>query len=107
MLEIASKSLAWTHSQLACHAELSLHAHHMTNALQAAQPSSLHACPACRREEAQEGKRARMLFPRLDPAVIMLVSCGDWLLLGRNARWAPGRFSLLAGEPCACATWWS
>lgn len=35
----------------------------------------------------------------MDPAVIMLVACGDWLLLGRQARWAPGRFSLLAGLP--------
>ena len=48
---------------------------------------------------APEGERGRLLFPRLDPAVIMAVFCGDWLLLGRNARWAPLRFSLLAGVP--------
>ena len=38
------------------------------------------------------------LFPRTDPAVIMLVHDGaDRLVLGRQAAWAPGRFSILAG----------
>lgn len=36
-------------------------------------------------------------YPRLDPAVIMLVTCGDYVLLGRQARWDKGRYSLLAG----------
>jgi NAD+ diphosphatase len=37
-------------------------------------------------------------FPRTDPVVIVLVSDGgDGLLLGRQARWPDGRFSLLAG----------
>jgi len=35
--------------------------------------------------------------PPVDPAVIMLVTCGDFALLGRNKRWPPGRFSVLAG----------
>lgn len=39
----------------------------------------------------------RPLFTRIDPAVIMAVTCGDWILLGRQARWSRGRFSLLAG----------
>ena len=36
-------------------------------------------------------------FPRTDPAVIMLVSCGDYCLLGRQAAWPEGLFSTLAG----------
>jgi NAD+ diphosphatase len=36
-------------------------------------------------------------FPRIDPAVIVLVSDGDHALLGRQASWAPGRYSCLAG----------
>jgi len=37
------------------------------------------------------------VFPRTDPAVIMLVHDGDRVLLGRQAVWPPGRFSILAG----------
>jgi NAD+ diphosphatase len=37
------------------------------------------------------------LFPRTDPAVIMLVHDGDRCVLGRQAAWPPGRFSILAG----------
>jgi NAD+ diphosphatase len=29
--------------------------------------------------------------------VIMLVTCGDYVLLGRQQRWAQGRYSCLAG----------
>jgi NAD+ diphosphatase len=37
-------------------------------------------------------------FPRTDPVVIVRVTdSGDRLLLGRQARWPPGRFSVLAG----------
>jgi NAD+ diphosphatase len=36
-------------------------------------------------------------FPRTDPAVIMLVSRGDRVLLGRKAEWPAGRYSVLAG----------
>ncbi|RBY91828.1 NAD(+) diphosphatase [Blastococcus sp. TBT05-19] len=37
-------------------------------------------------------------FPRTDPAVIMLVHDGaDGVVLGRQAVWPPGRFSILAG----------
>jgi len=36
-------------------------------------------------------------FPRLDPAVIVLVSDGDHVLLGRQPAWTPGRYSALAG----------
>lgn len=37
------------------------------------------------------------LFPRMDPAVIVLIEDDDRVLLGSNALWETGRFSLLAG----------
>lgn len=38
------------------------------------------------------------VYPRLDPAVIVGVTCGqEWLLLGRKSSWVDGRYSLLAG----------
>jgi NAD+ diphosphatase len=36
-------------------------------------------------------------FPRIDPAVIVLVSDGAHALLGRQAQWPAGRYSCLAG----------
>lgn len=36
-------------------------------------------------------------FPRVDPVAIMLVSRGERILLGRQTRFAPGRYSCLAG----------
>ncbi len=36
-------------------------------------------------------------FPRIDPAVIVLVHRGDRCLLGRQAAWPEGRFSTIAG----------
>lgn len=44
-------------------------------------------CPACGAQH----------FPRTDPVVIMLVTHGDRVLMGRGAQWPEGRFSLLAG----------
>ena len=45
-------------------------------------------CPAC----------GRAVFPRISPAVIVLVTRGDKALFARNARVPPGgRFGLLAG----------
>ncbi len=40
---------------------------------------------------------ARQSFPRIDPAIIVLVTHGDACLLGRNANWPARRFSTLAG----------
>lgn len=37
------------------------------------------------------------VFPRLDPAVIVLVTDGERALLGRQAAWPPGRYSTIAG----------
>ncbi|MEM7083344.1 MAG: NAD(+) diphosphatase [Pseudomonadota bacterium] len=36
-------------------------------------------------------------FPRTDPAVIVLASRDDRVLLGRQASWPPGRYSTIAG----------
>jgi len=36
-------------------------------------------------------------FPRLDPAVIVLVNDGDRVLLGRQTQFSPGRYSTIAG----------
>jgi len=40
---------------------------------------------------------ARETFPRIDPAIIVLVTYKDSCLLGRNAKWGPKHFSTLAG----------
>ncbi len=39
----------------------------------------------------------RVIFPRVDPAIIVLVSDGDRCLLGRQASWPEGRYSSVAG----------
>jgi NAD+ diphosphatase len=36
-------------------------------------------------------------FPRLDPAIIVLVTDGERALLGRQATWPPDRYSTIAG----------
>jgi len=40
---------------------------------------------------------ARQTFPRIDPAIIVLVTHKNYCLLGRNAKWRPKHFSTLAG----------
>ncbi|MBS0367386.1 MAG: NAD(+) diphosphatase [Proteobacteria bacterium] len=47
-------------------------------------------CLECSRCDAE-------FFPRLDPAIIVLVSDGDRALLGRQASWPPRRYSTIAG----------
>ncbi len=42
-------------------------------------------------------ERAHRHFPRLDPAIIVLVTTADRALLGRAARFPPGFYSTLAG----------
>jgi NAD+ diphosphatase len=37
------------------------------------------------------------VFPRIDPAIIVLVSDGERALLGRQATWPAGRYSTIAG----------
>ncbi len=36
-------------------------------------------------------------YPRVDPAIIVAVSDGERLLLGRQANWVPRRYSVIAG----------
>ncbi len=36
-------------------------------------------------------------FPRIDPAIIVLVTTGEQALLGRQASWPAGRYSTIAG----------
>jgi len=43
--------------------------------------------PSCRHEQ----------FPRIDPAIIVLVSDAERALLGRQAAWPVGRYSTIAG----------
>ncbi len=45
------------------------------------------SCPRCQAEH----------FPRTDPAVIMLATCGDKCLLARNVSWSGDFYSCLAG----------
>ncbi|UWP94837.1 NAD(+) diphosphatase [Aliiroseovarius crassostreae] len=44
-------------------------------------------CPSC----------GRMHFPRTDPVVIMLITHGNRVLIGRSPGWPEGMYSLLAG----------
>jgi NAD+ diphosphatase len=39
----------------------------------------------------------RQTFPRVDPAIIVLVAHGDRCLLGRQASWPEARYSTIAG----------
>jgi NAD+ diphosphatase len=58
-------------------------------------PNQLHSSGhkmICSNEEC-----ARQSFPRIDPAIIVLVTHGDACLLGRNSSWPEKRFSTLAG----------
>lgn len=36
-------------------------------------------------------------FPRTDPAIIVLITCGEKCLLGRQANWSKGWYSTIAG----------
>jgi NAD+ diphosphatase len=56
-------------------------------ATEIAEAGYVRRCPSC----------GAMHHPRTDPVVIMLVTDGDRALLGRQARWPPGRYSALAG----------
>jgi len=40
---------------------------------------------------------SREIFPRVDPAIIVLVADGDRCLLGRQTGWPDGRYSTIAG----------
>ena len=57
------------------------------SATEIAEAGYVRHCPSC----------GAMHHPRTDPVVIMLVTDEDRALLGRQARWPPGRYSALAG----------
>lgn len=44
-----------------------------------------------------DARCATDFFPRIDPAIIVLVTDGERALLGRQASWAEGRYSTIAG----------
>jgi len=50
------------------------------------------------------GTCSTRFYPRLDPAIIVLVTCGDYCLLGHQKKWVDGRYSLLAGFAEVCET---
>jgi NAD+ diphosphatase len=61
-------------------------------------------CGSSARPEAAGNSRVCMnndcrceIFPRVDPAIIVLVADGDRCLLGRQAGWPEGRYSTIAG----------
>jgi len=56
-------------------------------ALEARRGGHMLFCPGCAIEH----------YPRTDPAIIVAVSDGERLLLGRQASWPEGRWSVLAG----------
>jgi NAD+ diphosphatase len=57
------------------------------HASEIAEAGMVRVCPRCGAHH----------FPRTDPVVIMVVCDGDRVLLGRNQRWPPRRYSALAG----------
>jgi len=60
---------------------------HCGTATQIREAGHVRYCPACETQQ----------FPRLDPAVIVLVEHEDRCLLGRQSFWDPGRYSCVAG----------
>ncbi len=44
-------------------------------------------CPECK----------ALFFPKISPAIIVAITCGDKILLARNASFTVGRYSLVAG----------
>lgn len=58
----------------------------------AARPAAAGNSRVCVNEACQ-----RQIFPRVDPAIIVLVSDGERCLLGRQSHWPDGRYSTIAG----------
>lgn len=64
-----------------------LHCGRCGTATESAQAGFERLCPNCGAQH----------FPRLDPAIIVLVTHGERCLLGRQAIWPPRRYATLAG----------
>jgi NAD+ diphosphatase len=59
--------------------------------------SSARACAAGNSRICLNENCRREIFPRVDPAIIVLVTDGERCLLGRQASWPEGRYSTIAG----------
>jgi NAD+ diphosphatase len=59
--------------------------------------SSARACAAGNSRICMNEHCRREIFPRVDPAIIVLVSDGERCLLGRQGSWPEGRYSTIAG----------
>ena len=93
-LRAAAIKLDRHHASLVAYAAAMIKWHHRTRfcgtcgtPTEVQRAGHLRSCPNCRAQH----------FPRLDPAIIVLVTDGDRCLLGRQASWDPGRYSTIAG----------
>lgn len=84
--------------------EANLVAHARALALWHAKQVYCSACGAATRPDSGGNSRlctnpacGQVVFPRVDPAIIVLVSSGERCLLGRQASWPAGRYSTIAG----------
>ena len=84
--------------------EANLAAHARALVLWHASQSFCGACGSAARPKAGGNARicvntdcGRVIFPRVDPAIIVLVSDGERCLLGRQASWPEDRYSTIAG----------
>ena len=84
--------------------EANLVAHARALVLWHASQSFCGICGSSARPEAAGNSRVcmnedcrRQIFPRVDPAIIVLVSDGERCLLGRQVSWPEGRYSTIAG----------
>jgi NAD+ diphosphatase len=59
--------------------------------------SSAHSAAAGNSRVCANKDCGREIFPRVDPAIIVLVANGESCLLGRQATWPEGRYSTIAG----------
>ncbi|HEX7047256.1 MAG TPA: NAD(+) diphosphatase [Gammaproteobacteria bacterium] len=89
--------LSATDAALIAHARAVMH-WHQTHRYCGSCGSELHCASAGHaRRCLNDACNMREIFPRIDPAVIMLVTHEDRCLLGRQRGWPEGRYSCLAG----------
>jgi len=71
--------------------------HEKINSPTAADSGGTISSAATKLPSIEKQRRPRAVYPRIDPAVIVAVAYGNWLLLGRKKSWDTNRYSLLAG----------
>ncbi len=93
-LRAAAVKLDRHHASLVAYAAAMIKWHHRTRfcgtcgkPTEVLRAGHLRSCTHCQAQH----------FPRLDPAIIVLVTDGEKCLLGRQASWDPGRYSTIAG----------